>query len=142
MTAPERDLRAEHLDARAVRAVVEQVLPGSVPEKARDAAGLVRQAPAWVRRLGALAHGDRLWVLYETEPGTPMDTAGQVVIDRPRGRYLCDLFDVPAAALRVRESASAPPLVVGLLPLAGPGVLRVTRHPRAGRRKGRAAPAP
>lgn len=96
-----------------------------------DDVGL-REVPGWTREFGAARHAMSLWLwLVPVDAGAPA-AMGQAVIDVPEGRYRVDTYDVEARAWVSRESALAPPLVIGIPHRAGPVVLRVTRRKLSG----------
>ncbi len=88
-----------------------------------------RVLPGWVGEFGA-ARCDDGWLVYLAPgPDPEPDRAGmsQAVIDVPAGRYLVDVHDIAARTWRSRESAAAPPLVIGVPAADGPVVLTLTR---------------
>ena len=96
----------------------------------RDAVGRVRQVPPATGRVGAFSSGSTTWVWCDPAAGAAPAPGGQLVLDLPRGRYLCDVLDVAEARWCSRESAGGGPLVVGLPALAGEAVVRIGRVPR------------
>lgn len=97
------------------------------PGRIRDAAGSVRQAPSFVRRLGAFSAGSTTWIWCEPAKGAFVGVGGQLVLDLPEGRYVCEVLDVSGARWCSRESAAGGPLVIGLPALAGQAVVKIGR---------------
>jgi hypothetical protein len=95
--------------------------------RVRDAAGRIRCAPSSVRRVGAIQAGSTIWVWCDSAPGASSTVDGQLVLDLPGGRYLCEVLDVDESRWCSRESAAGDPLVVGLPALAGQAVVRIGR---------------
>lgn len=126
-TAPGRAGAAETFEAvgRALSRAGE-ALPES-PGRIRNASGRVRRAPPSIGRVGAFSSGPTTWVWCEPAPGAVPAPGGQLVLDLPPGRYLCDVLDVAEARWCSRESAGGGPLVVGLSALAGEAVVRIGR---------------
>lgn len=86
----------------------------------------VRSLPDWVREYGVArsAGATWLWVGSAAEPGAEL--MDQAVLEAPPGRYAVDVFDAATGALLSRETATAPPLVIGLPRRNGPVAVRVT----------------
>jgi hypothetical protein len=74
----------------------------------------VRALPAWVVGYGvATSHGATwLWIVGASDPGT--EAMDQTVLDLPPGCYVVDVLDAATGGLLSRETATAPPLVMGL----------------------------
>ena len=125
--SPERRGVAETLGAleRALAKAGETFPP--TLGRVRDAAGRVRHAPSFVQRLGALTLGATTWIWCQPAEGAATGVAGQLVLDLPEGRYLCEVLDVAGAVWCSRESAAGNPLVIGLPALAGEAVVKIER---------------
>jgi hypothetical protein len=123
----ERATAAETL--RAVECALSKAGEGFPETSARihDAAGKVRYAPSSVRLVGAIQVGSTTWVWCDPVRRASSMIAGQLVLDLPRGRYLCDVLDVAGSRWCSRESAAGGPLVIGLPALAGEAVVRIGR---------------
>lgn len=86
----------------------------------------IRLLPPWVARAALLKSRGAWWLWCEPRKGARAQ-GGQVVVDVPTGRYMVDVLDTGAHAWFSRESAAAPPLVVGL-PGTGRAVLARIRR--------------
>ena len=113
--------------ARVVRTLRELQSGGlalpNLPDTARPDAGLAKEVPPWISHLSLLADGRCAWLFCEPDPGVAHDQPGQVVLDLPAGRYLIDTFDPASRTCVARESAAAPPLVIGLVHTGTPVLL-------------------
>lgn len=118
---------AEEAIARVTRVLEDLRLGGialpALSGTARLAEGLVKQAPPWILRFSCLADGPRVWLYCEPDPAVQYNVPGQVVLDVPPGRYFIDTFDPASRACVARESAAAPPLVIGLAHAGAPALL-------------------
>ena len=90
---------------------------------AASAADIVKKIPSWVSRFSCLADGARAWLYCEPDPAVEHGDPGQVMLDVPPGRYFIDTFDTVSRACIARESAQAPPLVIGLTHTGAPILL-------------------
>jgi hypothetical protein len=85
--------------------------------------------PAWVHEHGLASSAGILW-LWAVPAGDEDTVAlGQASLDVPAGRYVIDGFDTVTRTWISRESAAAPPLVIGLPRRGGPVLLRLARLP-------------
>jgi len=86
----------------------------------------VRSLPGWVVGYGvaASAAATWLWVAGTAQPGT--EAMGQAVLDLPPGHYVVDVVDAATGALLSRETATAPPLVIGVPSRGGAVAVRIT----------------
>jgi hypothetical protein len=86
----------------------------------------VKSLPGWVVEYGVAttAGATWLWVGGAAWPGG--EQMDQAVLDAAPGRYVVDVFDVATGALLSRETAAAPPLVIGLPRRNGPVAVRIT----------------
>jgi len=86
----------------------------------------VRALPAWVVEYGIAASAGAawLWVAGVAEPGT--EAMDQAVLDLPPGHYVVDVVDAATGALLSRETATAPPLVIGVPWRGGAVAVRIT----------------
>lgn len=77
---------------------------------------IVRQMPGWIARVVVLADDDQAcWLWCEAETRSDDDPySGQMVLDKPAGRYLVDVFEPVEGRCVSRESAAGSPLVAGL----------------------------
>jgi hypothetical protein len=87
-----------------------------VPElaAAASACDAVKKMPSWVTQFSCLADGAHTWLYCEPGPTLMQSYPSQVMLDIPAGRYFIDTFDTISRACIARESAQAPPLVIGL----------------------------
>jgi len=103
--------------------------PGVDPRVGQRAGAdrVVKQMPGWVGRVVVLADDDQgCWLWCETAGSEDPEYSGQMVLDKPAGRYMVDVFDLDGTCLS-RESAAAPPLVVGLPRVADTVLVQVRR---------------
>jgi len=83
--------------------------------------------PAWVARVVVLSDDDDgCWMWCDAAPSVP-GYSGQMVLDRPAGRYLVDVFDPGDGTCLSRESAAGGPLVAGLPRVASEVLVHVSR---------------
>jgi hypothetical protein len=80
----------------------------------------VLRLPAWVASYGVARLRDSwlLWVEPASEEVEARDehafAVSQAVLDLPAGRYVIECVEARSGAVVARESAAAPPLVIGL----------------------------
>lgn len=93
---------------------VAALLAGTTTDALAPSEVQVRALPAWVVGYGVAASDAAtwLWIAGASDPGP--GSMGQAILDLPPGHYVVDVLDPATGALLSRETATAPPLVIGL----------------------------
>jgi hypothetical protein len=74
----------------------------------------VRSLPVWVVEYGVASSAGAAWLWVAGAAGPGTEAMDQAVLDLPPGYYVVDVLDAATGGLLSRETATAPPLVMGL----------------------------